>query len=123
MNNAEVEKFALANGFEMSKKNSYICKEVYNMVEGEDPKFGNSPKGMLSIFVQEGKQVAVFVTFEKRHYLEYQKAIPKDSFDKVDYSVPGEKTSYYKFEGSMVALSVVDMNDVSVYRLTVHQGE
>jgi hypothetical protein len=122
MNDAEVEKFALANGFEMSKKNSYACKEIYNMVAGENPKFGNSPKGMLSMFIQEGKKVAVFVTFEKKQYSQYLKVIPKDSFVNVDYSVPGEKTSYYKFDGSMVALSVVDMNGVSVYRLTVHSA-
>ena len=123
MSDYEVQKYAIANGFEVSKKNSYTCKDLYNLVEGEDPKLGNSPKGMLSMFVQEGKRVAVFVTFEKSQYNSYQKAIPKDSFVNVDYSVAGEKTSYYKFDGSTVALSVVETQGVSVYRLTVHKGE
>lgn len=123
MNDAEVKKYALANGFTMSKANAYVCKEMYNMEQSEDPKFGNSPKGMLSMFVQEGKRVAVFVTFEKGHYLKYQKAIPKDSFVNVDYSIAGEKTTYYKFDGSIVALSVVETNGVSIYRLTVHKSE
>ncbi len=113
LDEVDLETFALVNGFYFdTQQKLYVCEDRYSE---EAEGLQNEPLSMFNKIEDE----VLFAFFDKEHYLEIKKSIPKENFTKTELDEELGKAFYYRFADYIVILSTKTVKAQNAYYVNI----